>query len=53
MKKISELCEFGDYLEEALCDQLVVGVLSEHIRIKLLAEGELTFKRAVEISKKP
>ena len=41
---------FGDYLKQALHDRLVCGIHSENIQKRLLAEAELTLKRAVEIA---
>ena len=43
-------CSFGDYLEQALRDRLVCGIRSENTQKRLLAEAELTLKRAVEIA---
>ncbi|XP_066950750.1 uncharacterized protein [Macrobrachium rosenbergii] len=50
LKKGAKNCIFGSYLEEALCDQFVVGISSEKIRVKLLAENDLNFKKAVGIA---
>ena len=41
-------CEFGAFLEEALRDRFVCGLKNIHIQKKLLAERELTFKKAFE-----
>ena len=41
-------CSFGDFLEQALHDHLVCGIRCESIQKRLLAEAELTFKKAVE-----
>jgi len=40
--------EFGVFLEEALCDCLVCGLENVQIQKKLLAERDLTFKKALE-----
>ena len=50
LRRLSTHCAFGDYLEQALRDRLVCGIRSESIQKKLLAEAELTLKRAVEIA---
>ena len=50
LRRLSTHCSFGDYLEQALRDRLVCGIRSESIQKRLLAEAELTLKRAVEIA---
>ncbi|XP_063076975.1 uncharacterized protein LOC134466977 [Engraulis encrasicolus] len=50
LKKLSEHCEFGAYLEEALRDRFVCGLKSEAVQKRLLTEDKLTFKKAVEIA---
>ncbi|KAL0147462.1 hypothetical protein M9458_057225, partial [Cirrhinus mrigala] len=50
LKKLSEHCQFGDGLNDALRDRLVCGILQESIQKRLLTEADLTFKRAVEIA---
>ncbi|KAL6460959.1 hypothetical protein MHYP_G00309250 [Metynnis hypsauchen] len=50
LKKLSEYCEFGDGLSDALRDRLVCGLLKESIQKRLLTEDKLTFKSAVEIA---
>ena len=34
LRKLSEKCEFGDYLEQALRDRLVCGLVNERIQLK-------------------
>ncbi len=50
LKKLSEHCQFGDGLNDALRDRLVYGISQESIQKRLLSEADLTFKRAVEIA---
>ena len=50
LRRLSAHCEFKDYLDEALRDRLVCGLRSESIQRKLLAEVDLTLKRAVELA---
>ena len=50
MKKCSEHCAFGTFLEEALRDRFVCGLRSKQTQKRLLAEKELTWKAAVEIA---
>ncbi|XP_044167171.1 uncharacterized protein K02A2.6-like [Acropora millepora] len=48
LKRLALRCEFGTFLEEALRDRLVYELKNIHIQKKLLAERELTFKKAFE-----
>ena len=50
IKKLSEHCEFGAHLHDALRDRLLCGVNTEVIQKRLLTEAALTFKRAMEIA---
>ena len=51
LRKLSEKCEFGEYLEQVLRDQLVCGLVSEKIQQRLLSEAKLSLKKAFEIAK--
>lgn len=48
LKKLSEYCDFGAHLKDALHDRLVCGLNNETIQRKLLTEEKLTFQRVVE-----
>ena len=48
LEQLAVKCEFGLFLEETLRDRLVCGLKNIQIRNKLLAERELTFKKAFE-----
>lgn len=48
LKKLSEHCDFGAYLLDALRDRLVCGLSNENVQRKLLTEEMLTFQRAVD-----
>ena len=48
LKRLALKCELGTFLEEALRDRLVCGLKSVQIQKKLLAERDLTFKKAFE-----
>lgn len=50
LKKLSEPCEFGAFLNEALRDRFVCGLRATAIQKKLLAERDLTLQRAYEIA---
>lgn len=47
---MSEKCEFGEYLEQALRDRLVCGLVSKKIQQRLLSEAKLLLKKAFEIA---
>ena len=50
LRKLSENCEFVEFLEQALRDRFVCGLSSPSIQKRLLSEADLTLKKAVEIS---
>ena len=50
LRQLTQHCEFGIYLDEALRDRLVCGIPSSHIQRRLLSEDKLTFKRALEVA---
>lgn len=51
LKALSRTCEFGTYLNEALCDKIVFGVKDQKTQAALLREKELTFDKACQIAK--
>ncbi|XP_050509696.1 uncharacterized protein K02A2.6-like isoform X1 [Diabrotica virgifera virgifera] len=50
LKKLSSTCNFGQFLEDALRDRFVCGMMDEGIQKKLLAEAGLTFANACQIA---
>lgn len=48
LKWLALKCEFGVFREEGLCDCPVCGLENVQIQKKLLAERDLTFKKAFE-----
>lgn len=50
LKKLSEHCDFGTHLHDALRDRFVCGLSNENTKRKLSTEEALTFQRAVDIS---
>jgi len=50
LKKMSEHCEFGTVLDDALRDQVIWGIRDSNIKKRLLSEGSLTFKKCIELS---
>ena len=42
-------CDFGNFLEDALCDRLVCGLKDEATQWRLLTEVDLPLKKAFEI----
>ena len=49
-RKLTEFCEFGNFLNEALRDRFVCGLTSELIQKRLLSEDNLTYDKAVKIA---
>lgn len=49
LRKLSEHCNCGETLPEILRDRLVCGINNEKIQRRLLAEPDLTLKKAEEI----
>ena len=50
LRKLATHCKFGNYLEEALRDRLVCGLHNEAIQLRLLAEADLTYAKAMEMA---
>ncbi|XP_069105158.1 uncharacterized protein [Argopecten irradians] len=50
LKKLAKDCDFQDFLNQALRDRLVCGLMSEVIQKKLLAEKDLDLAKATEIA---
>ena len=47
---MTEFCDFGISLEDMLRDRLVCGIHDIRIQHRLLAEPNLTFKKALELA---
>ena len=50
LRKLTEHCNFGDTLPEMLRDRLVCGINNKKIQWRLVAERELTLKKAKELA---
>eukprot|EP00731_Ephydatia_muelleri_P024460 Em0016g731a len=50
LRQLAMRCDFGASLEEMLRDRLVCGIKDEHFQRRLLAEPNLTFKKAQDIA---
>lgn len=50
LRQLSEHCQYGDTLEDMLCDRLVCGVHDDRIQRRLLAEPSLDFAKAMKIA---
>ena len=50
LRRLAEFCNFGTALNKMIRDRLVVGVNCESIQKRLLAEKDLTYKRALAIA---
>lgn len=48
LKKLASHCEFDTFLDDALRDRLIVGLVDEACQRKLLGESSLTFQKACE-----
>ena len=46
LRRLAKDCDFGTFLEQALRDKLVCGLLNEDIKKELLKEKKLTFATA-------
>ena len=49
LRKLTEYCEFNDWLEDMLRDRIVCGIADNHMQRRLLSESTLTYKKAVEM----
>ena len=50
LRRLAEFCNFGDSLETMIRDRLVCGINDEQIQKRLLAESELSYKKAVKLA---
>ena len=50
LKKLAIHCQFGDTLQEMLCDHFICGLCNNTIQCHLLSKSDLTYKKALEIS---
>ena len=50
LRRLSEHCDFKEYLSEALRDRLVCGLMSEAIQRRLLSQKHLTLETAYDIA---
>ena len=50
LRKLTEYCEFGDTLDNMLHDKLVWGIEDAGVQERLLAEDNLTFKKALDLA---
>ncbi|XP_071055129.1 uncharacterized protein [Onthophagus taurus] len=50
LQKLSINCKFSDYLEKAVRNQLIFGLLSKRIQARLLETKDLSLEKALEIS---
>lgn len=50
LQHLASNCDFGQFLEEALCDCLVFGIRSESTRKQLLAQTNIKLAKVVELA---
>ena len=48
LRRLAAHCEFGEYLNDALRDRLVCGLLHSGIQRRLLSEADLSLAKAIE-----
>ena len=49
LRTLAEHCEFGETLNDMLCDRIVVGINNDKIQQRLLSEEKLDFDKAVAV----
>ena len=49
-RRLALTCEFGNFLDEALCDKFVCGLTDKAIQCRLLAEANLTLTKALTLA---
>ena len=49
LRRLAKTCHFGQFLNDALRDQLVCGLIATNIQKRLLSEANLTAERTLEI----
>ena len=52
LRALSEHCYFGTMLEDMIRDRLVCGINDDNMQRCLLAEANLTYKKAVELAQR-
>ena len=50
LRKLSEHCEFEEFLNDMLKDRSMCGINDQRIQHRLLAEAKLTFTKAFELA---
>ena len=50
LRRLARTCKFGNFLDEAIRDRLVCGLANGGTQKRLLAEKDLTLKKAVEVA---
>ena len=50
LKCLATHCQFGTFLDEGLCDELVCGLHSKSVQKQLLDKTDLTLKKAMELA---
>ena len=51
LRRLSEDCYFGEFLDEMLRDRLACGVAKSAIQRRLLAEPDLTLKKGLDLER--
>jgi hypothetical protein len=51
LRNQSKKCSFGELADDLLCDKIVVGIMNDTVREKLLSEEKLELEKTVKICK--
>ena len=49
LRQLANMCQFGTFLDEALCDRLVCRIRDPGMQHRLLAEADMTLKKAFQL----
>ena len=50
LRRLATHCTFGDYLDDAVHDRLICGLLHSGTQHRLLSEADLSLAKAMEIA---
>ena len=50
LRDLASTCDFGDFLEDAICDQMIENMYNHKIRERLLADENIDLDKAIVIA---
>ncbi|UYV67231.1 K02A2.6-like, partial [Cordylochernes scorpioides] len=50
IKRLASSCNFGNFLEDSLCDKIVCGLYNAKIQNRILSEGDISLAKVIEIA---